>query len=74
MSQLVAEEIGFGWDGILHPLHKPDIFLLTDRSYKYPMDSQAASDYLMNITLPVSLGRPEIFVFWVGLDLLKKRY
>ena len=22
MSELVAEEMGFGWDGTLHPLHK----------------------------------------------------
>ena len=25
MSQLVAEEMGFGWDGILHPLHSQSV-------------------------------------------------
>ena len=39
------------------PLTSVLINLLSDRSYKYPMDSQAASDYLMNITMPVALGK-----------------
>jgi hypothetical protein len=29
----------------------------TDRTYKYPMDSQAASDYMTNITLPVAISK-----------------
>jgi hypothetical protein len=60
------------WDPGFDPRQNTAKKSSTDRSYKYPMDSQAASDYFINITLPVSLSK---FFFSTGFyDTVPRRF